>query len=303
MKLCIVGPVDRKETDLRLLETAKKNFDSVLYVPFPNISLSINDITRVSYKSVDLSRFDAVLPRIPKERNLFGYLLFTTLNLYTPVSARAFLVTSDRFLMLDILKKDNFPVPPIYFTDSIVTAKNLTEKIKFPAVLRIPGTEKGVAFANTAKEAKTILDTLGTFRKPIYLEEFFESSYIQAYVVAGHVIAAVKRRPEGNDIYFGKGTPKKVHLSTGMKNLAIGAAGTVRADFAMVEMIKEPRCVFNVNICPPIMEAIKTTGIDIDQYLMEAINSMGRLEKKPELSLLTKILRSTGSRVKDLLEK
>ena len=305
MKLCIIGPGEKKqtETDLRLLETAKKNFQSVLYVPYSNISLNIDRETRIRYKNIDLSKFDAILPRIPRGKNLFAYMLLNVLNKYSPVSAHAFLATHDRFLMFQRLKMQDIPVPKAYFTNSIVSAKNFLSEMNFPISLRMPGTEKGVMFASSIKEANTMLDTLGAFKSSVYMEEFTEDNYIQVYVLAGRAIAMLKRLPkEPHEILHGKGVGKRIGLSKEMRNLAISAANSVKADFAMVEMSRK-QCVFNINICPPLIDAMNVTGVKIDQELMGTIKTFGQLAEKPELSWIARTLRGATTIVKDLFER
>lgn len=305
MKLCIIGPSERKEkeTDLRLLETAKKNFESVLYVPYTNISLNIDGETRVRYKNIDLSKFDAILPRIPRSKSLFAYLLLSVIPKYSPLTAHSFLATYDRFLMLQRLRMHGIPVPKVYFTNSIVSAKNFLNEVTFPISLRMPGTERGVMFASSTKEANTMLDTLGSFKSSIYMEEFIEENYLQVYVIAGKAVAMLKRLPKDpSEIFQGKGVGKRIGLSKEMKNMAISAAASVKADFAMVEMSRK-RNVFNINICPPLIDAMSVTDVKIDQELMSTIKTFGKLAEKPELSWIARTLRGATTVVKDLFER
>jgi len=276
MKLCIIGSAKRTQSDLQFLTTAKDKFDSVLYVPYSNISLSIKDQTKMMYKIIDLSDFDIIFPRIPRERNLFGYLLFSSLERECPFSPQSFLLTSDRFLMMDALKRAGLPVPELHFVDSVKTASDLIDSLRYPISMRIPGADRSITLAGSPKEARTVLDTLRSFKKPVYIEELFDKKYYQCFVIGGNVEAVLEKIPkEKTDIIFGKGKAKKVKLPAEMNKYAVKAAAAVKAEIAMITLAKKPKkAVFEINLCPPLLEAMKITDIKIDEKIIDHIKSV-----------------------------
>ncbi len=304
MKLCVIGPDKRTQTNLKLLSAAKGPFDSVLYAPYSAISLSIKENIRVSYKNTNLAAFDAVIPRIPKSRSLFGYLLLSTLNLYSPIGPEAYVFTSDRFLLLDMLKKKGIDVPHVYFIDSVRSALDLIEKgeITFPLSMRMPETEKSMMIANEKKEAKTMLGALKTFNKPVYVEEVKNETFIDAYVIGNQVVAAFRKKPrEWNDIFNGEGKTKAIRPNKAVEKTALWAASVVKTEFAAVRIIEKNNVVFDININPELMSVIKETNVPVDRLLINHIASTA-LNKKDSSTWVTRIFDEAKSKVKGIFE-
>ena len=68
MKLCIIGPEKRSDSEIELMETAKKKFDSVLYAPIEMIRIETCKDKAVPFlKNTNLLEFDAILPRVTKK--------------------------------------------------------------------------------------------------------------------------------------------------------------------------------------------------------------------------------------------
>ncbi len=274
MRLCVVGPDKRTETNLRLLNAAKRVFDSVLYVPYSSVCLSVKDEIKVSFKNINLSRFDAIIPRIPKNRSLFGYLLLHTLGISSPIEPEAYVITSDRFLMLNMLRRKGIAVPNVYFIDSVQSAISLIddEEIKFPFSMRMPETEKGIMIAKVKKEAKSMLGTLKTFDKPVYIEELSSGPYIDAYVIGNKAVASVRKSPENDgDIFHGKGRDKSIKISHDIENIALAAASSAGTRFALVRILEKKRIVMDVILYPELRSVIEKTKVPIDEMLVNHV--------------------------------
>ncbi|MCD6557608.1 MAG: hypothetical protein J7K31_01075 [Candidatus Aenigmarchaeota archaeon] len=299
MKLCIVGPADKKSMDIKLLKTAKNIFDSVLYASYSHISFIQTNELRITFKNSDLSRFDALLPRIPKERAMFGYFLLNSLDIYSPMKPQSFLIWSDRLLMLNILQREGLPIPKMYVVDSRESAVRLLKKgdISFPLSLKLSKKERGAMLANSEKEFKAMLDTLQSFNEPICMEEFFDSDYIQAFVIGNTVVGAVKRIPkEKQDIFHGKGEKKRIKIKPSIKELAIDAARAIKSSFALVTLVDNGRrAVVDVDLCP--IWSMDTLEYDLVRYIFDRTKT----REKP-ISRFTDFLTGIRSAVKDLLE-
>jgi len=274
MKLCIIGPEKRTHSNLELLEKAKKFFDTVLYVPFSLMSLGNDEII---YKNVDLSKFDSVLPIIPKNRSLFAYSVLNNLKVYSPISPKAYFITSDRFIMFSEIMKNGLQTPKIYLLNSPKSVQAIANSIKFPISIRLSSKEKGIMFANNNTELRAMLDTLETFKDTIYIEEYLNTSYLQIYVI-GDDVFGLKRKPvKKPDIFFGEGKMMGCKISDKIKNAAIKTAKIIGTEFARVDMIGEK--ILNIDLSPPVKDVEKVINMDIISRLLEFIKYSAQRDK------------------------
>jgi len=270
MKLCIIGPEKRTGTELEILKKAKDIFDSVLYIPYTSISVSSN---RVTYKNINLSKFDAVLPIIPREKNLFACSLLNNIKSFSPISPSAYLLAYNRFLLLDNLRKRGFSTPKIYLINSPKTIRTILDsnEINFPISLRISSNEQGIMLANNKTEVRSMLDTLETFEKMVYIEEFFDSNYIQIYVI-GDSVFGVKRIPiKKTDIYFGKGKIVKYKMRGEIKKLSLQLAMSVNSKVLTIDMTEKTNKIINVRLVPLFQDAEKVLNKDMNTLLLNFI--------------------------------
>jgi glutathione synthase/RimK-type ligase-like ATP-grasp enzyme len=292
MKLCIIGPEDRTNSDLALLKAGKRLFNSVLYIPYTGISLHVGNKTGARYKNIDLSGFDAVLPRIPKHRYLFGYLLLKTLDVSSPIRSYSYVTCSDRFLMMDALKQKELEVPEIHYMDSVRSFS--PDNMQFPIAMRVPEQEQ-VMIANTVKESKSMVDALKTFKKPVYIEEFVKGKYLEYFVVDEKIVAGVRRKPKNeSDIYHGKGNIKKVRIKKRHEELAIRAADAVKTDLAVVRIAKDK--VIDVVLCPRLTDLIRK-DINIDYEIINYIKNISEAYRPIVEQLVSKM-----KRVRDIFD-
>ncbi|MEM7826933.1 MAG: hypothetical protein QXQ40_01770 [Candidatus Aenigmatarchaeota archaeon] len=269
MKLLIIGQEERTPTDLEILNRAKRFFDSTLYVPFSRLSMNVDG--KVIYKRVDFNKFDAILPRISPNKKMFAYSILKALNLYSPISAYTYLITYNRFVMLEILNKKNIPTIKAYLLNSSKSFSGLD--ISYPVSVRVPN-KKGVMLANNRIELKPIIDALES-EEPIHIEEIWLENYTQAYVV-GDEVFGIKRRPkEISDILFGKGKPSECKLKPHIREIALRAAIALRTEFARVDILKDR--VLNVELTPSIkkVEEIINKSI-IDKLLLLIRDSVSK---------------------------
>lgn len=307
MKLCIIGPEKRTDSDIMLLNNAQNIFDSVLYAPYSDISMQLNGGRNAIYKSSNLSDFDAILPRIKRNRYLTGYLLFNTLDNHTPITANAYMACSDRFLMLDLLKRDGISVPDMIHVDSVKSAMSHIgdESLQFPIALRIPGSRKGIMFASSQKEATSMLGALKTFKKPVYMEKCQKNNeYYQMFVIGNEVSVSLRRKPEGRkDPFVGKGEVKKAKPSSELKNLAMDVTNTLGTNFAKVSIYKKSKKVFNVGLCPKLNKPKELLDDKAHIQLLNYLKESVEFNKKENKSWIDLFLSSTRTRFKDIFEK
>ena len=76
MSLCIIGQ-EKSESNIRLIEEAKRYFDTVYFAPITGINIGLNDRFYINHKSSSLLDFDAILPRVPRKFYSYAYQLLS----------------------------------------------------------------------------------------------------------------------------------------------------------------------------------------------------------------------------------
>lgn len=302
MKLCILGPSKRTRNEVVLMNIAKRKFDSVLYVPYEQVSISLDH--KFMHKNVDIMSFDTFLPRIKKTRSLFGYLFLKAVGKRVPISPEAFLYTSDRFLLFNRLREFFIPTPKMYFFDSVATAKRtvLSSEISYPLALRTSSVDK-IMFANSPKEIRAMLDALKTFNAPIYVEEFDEGDYYTVHVVGEECIATLKVKPgEKEDIFFGRGKYSEITIGNEIKEIAVSSIEAIGSGFGVVTVSKRNKNVINVDLVPNVLiPKIKDQEIVAKELIDYFYNFSARSQERG-ISDFKRFIMDLKSTVKDVFK-
>lgn len=303
MRLCIIGAEKKGPTEINLVNQGKKYFSKVFYAPYSKLNIKQEEKCTVNYKGKNLTKFDVILPLIPKSQCLFGYLLLNSLESYTPIKPSSYLICSDRFLKMNILRKNGLPTPDIYLVESPEAALLMIEKhkISFPVSIRVSSKEYAIMFSNSKKELKAMLDTLETMKSPIYIEDYYGFEYYQLLVLGGGVIGCIKRTPvEKTDIYMNKGKMDKGICTKEMEETAVRAAEAVKADFVSITMTKNPMKVVNINLKPKISNFQKFTDTNLSDKVMEYISTSSK--SKGPFVKIDEILKDMRTAFKDFFE-
>lgn len=300
MTLCIIG-MDKSESNLRLLEEAKKKFFSVFFVPVDGIRVGMGEKFTISYRSTDLTTFDSVYPRIPSPYYSYGYQLLSLLppDTYTPIKPISFLLSDDRFFLLSVLRKRGVDTLDIKLTQSPKAAQNILEDEEFPIIIRTPNEKTGVV-AKTLTEAKSVIGALGSLREPIIIEEVVKN-VVSCYVAEPDVIACLKKKTKEKDVVFAKSDYKKHKIDVETKHLALEAARSIDAKIARVDMSINGRPkVVNVSLSPNLIIPSKATGRNIPGDIIEHLYENYKRHK--ERPMLMKFFEDAKSVVKDVLK-
>ncbi len=301
MTLCILGQ-DKTESNLNLLEEAKKKFNSVFFVPIESIGVGLNSDFSISYRTSDLLKFNAILPRIPRKFYSYAYQLLSMFptNTFMPVPPIAFLLSSERFFLLTVLRKRGVETMHLHLARSVKAAERILDTVKFPVVIRVPTQKTGVT-VKSRTEAKTIIEALGSLEHPVLIEDVVKD-VVSAYVAKPDVIAAVKKKTKEQDAIFANGTFKSQKLSVEAKQLAIDAATAMDTQIVRVDMsLKgEPRVV-NVELGPDLVAPSKVTRVNIPEKVVEAlhVNYKQHLEKP----MIVKFFEDAKSVMKDVMKE
>ena len=299
MTLCILGR-EKTETNLKLLEEAKKRFSSVFFVPMESIAVGLSEDFSITYRTTDLLKFKAILPRVPRPSYSYAYQLLSLFpsDTYMPVPPISFLLSSERFFMLTVLRKKRVETMNIHLVRSVKAAERILDTAEFPFVLRTPSQKTGVTVKGRT-EAKSIIEALGSLNHPVLIEETVKD-IVSAYVAKPDVVAAVKKSTKDQDVVFGSGSYKAYRLGAEARHLALDAASAIDAQLVRVDMAMNggPRVV-NIELNPNLVTASKATGVNIPKSFIDSVHYNYR--HHTEKPMLLKFFEDAKSVIKNVL--
>ncbi|MBL7160748.1 MAG: hypothetical protein ISS93_02775 [Candidatus Aenigmarchaeota archaeon] len=298
-ELCIISQ-EKSESNIKLLEEAKKQFESVFFVPLEGIGIGLTDKFSIAYRTTDILKFPAIMARIPQTSCSYAYQLLSLFpqETFMPIKPISFLLAGERFFLLTVLRKRGVETINMRLAKSKRAADRILE-MDFPFIIRTTEKKSGVIVENKT-EAKSIVDTLASLHKLILIEDVAKDM-VSAYVAGSEVIASVKKKSKEKDIVFAPGELKETKLGIDAEHLAVEAASAVEAQIARVDMSmnKTPRVV-NIELNPDLITPSKATGVNIPEKVIQSVyeNFEAHL-KKP---LLVKFFEDASSVMKDVLK-
>ncbi len=301
MTLCILGQ-EKTESNLKLLEEAKKRFSSVFFVPIKGIGVGLNGDFDITYRASDLLKFNAILPRVPRRYYSYAYQLLSLFpsKTFMPVPPIAFLLSSERFFLLTVLRKREIDTLNLHLVRSVLAADRILDSVDFPIVLRVPTQKTGVSVKSRA-EAKSVIEALGSLDHPVLLEEPVKDM-VSAYVAKPGVIAAVKKVTKDRDIIFGEGKYKSFKLSVEAKQLALETADAIDTHVIRVDMsLRDGPKVVNIELNPDLIAPSRITKVNIPAKIIESVHQNYR--EHMEKPFLMKFFEDAKSVVKDVLKE
>ncbi len=298
--LCIIGQ-EKSESNIKLIEEAKRAFDTVFFVPVNGISIGLKEDFSITYRNTNLLKFGAILPRVPRQYYSYAYqfLSFFPAETFMAIPPITFLLASERFFLLTILKKRKVNTLDLYLVRSAKAAYKILEEGEYPRVIRVPGKRTGVTVKSTV-EAKSVIDALGSLRQPILIEELVKGM-VSLYVSEPEVVACVEKKTKEKDVVFADGDLKGKKPSAEVRELALEAARAIDAKVARIDISlnKTPKVV-NVELNPGLIAPGKATGVNIPEKVINYIHQSYRVhEEKP---LLMKFFDDAKSVVRDVLK-
>ncbi|GEM_PF-967920 len=298
--LCIIGQ-EKSQSNINLLEEAKKRFDSVFFVTIDGIGIGLEKSFSINYRSTDLLKFRAIFPRIPRIYCSFAYQLLSLFpeDTYMPIKPISFLLADERFFLLTVLRKRGISTINLHSARSQKAASRIIEEVKFPIVIRTPEKKTGVIVKNKT-EAKSIIDALASLKQPILLEDLV-NSMVSVFVAEPDIIASVKKKTKEKDVVFAKGELKTQKINIETQQLAMDAVKSIDAQIARVDISLngEPKVV-NIDLNPGLTEASKAAGVNLPQKIIQSIyENYKNYKEKP---LLMKFFEDAKSVVKDVLK-
>ena len=299
MKIAILSNGPGNYSTKRLKEVALARGHEVKIVKYRECYASIekNNPT-VSYKGEDLTKFDAIIPRIAANMTRYGTAIVRQLEMqgvYTVSSSIAINRSRDKLRSSQLLAKAGVGIPKTVFSRNSTDIDDLIEKLGgTPVIIKLArGTHgNGVVLAETKKAAKSVLQAFYLTNDDgtnVLLQEFVKESAgtdIRAFVVGGRVVASMKRQSLDDDFRSnlhkgGEGTVVK--LTEEERKMAIKAARAMGLNLAGVDMMRSERgpLVLEVNASPGF-GIEKVTGRDVATPIIEYVEMNAKRRNKKD---------------------
>ncbi|MCK5593775.1 MAG: hypothetical protein KAI18_00885 [Candidatus Aenigmarchaeota archaeon] len=246
MKLCIIGPEKRSDSEIELMELAKKEFDSVLYAPIEMIRIeTCKETAAPFFKNINLLDFDVIFPRISKRNADFGYVLlkiFEQHKMLSPLSSESLLYGYNEYLLPFSLNNNKIQTPRTYLSMSRTAIEKNIDTMIYPAILKLPYSKTGTIVLDSAESAKGVVDTLETLKQPITLQETFKDATAISVLVIG------------NHTYAVKGKDSRYKLTTEERNTIMSVSQLLNATICQINLLKanDKAMVVGFNIKPKI---------------------------------------------------
>lgn len=336
LKIGILSRSPKCYSTSRLKEAAIKAGHKAIVLDTMKFGLFVDTKNpELTFRGKDLSEYDAIIPRIGASISFYGTAVvrqFEQMGVFSINSSNAISVSRDKLRSMQILSRHNIGIAHSAFVRERSDVLPAIEKVGgSPVIIKlIEGTQGvGVILADTPKVAETIVETLQSTKQNVLIQKFVAESKgkdIRAFVVGDRVVAAMRRRAQGQEfrsnVHRG-GATEVVTLDTEYERTAVRAAHIMGLRVAGVDMLEgnDGPVIMEVNSSPGLEGIEGATGIDIAgeiiTHLVEHIR-YGDLDLKQRLSfargyvvvdivivknspLIGKSLQESGLRERDII--
>lgn len=231
----------------------------------------------VYHKGEHLHDVEALIPRIGSSVTFQGAAViqhFELMKVFTTARSNALLQCRDKLRCTQKLSSYGIDVPKTVYIGFGQDVKKAIEYVGgLPVIIKVNESThgNGVILAETMRTATNIIETFQCLKERIMIQEFIKESKgedIRALVVAGKVVAAMKRSAKAGDfrsnLHQGA-SAEAVRLNAREKELAVRATQIMGLDVAGVDLLRSKRgpLILEINASPGL-EGIETiTGIDV----------------------------------------
>ena len=299
MKIAILSNGPGNYSTKRLKEEAIIRGHEVVVIKYKECYASIEQSNpTVSYMGEDLSKFDAIIPRIASYMTKYGTAIVRQLEMqgvYTASSSIAITRSRDKLRSLQLLAKSGIGIPKTVVSRNTTDIDNLLEQLGgMPVIIKLArGTHgNGVVLAETKKAAKSVLQAFYLTNDDgtnILLQEFIKESAgtdIRAFVVGSRVVASMKRQSLDDDfrsnLHKG-GEGATIKLTEEEKKVAIKAAKAMGLSIAGVDLMRSDRgpLILEVNASPGF-GIEKVTGRNVAGAIIDYVEQNAKRRNKKD---------------------
>lgn len=286
MKIAILSRGPKLYSTQRLKQAAKERGHTVRVLDTLQFSIIVEKGNpTLLYKNKKLDSYDAVIPRIGNSITFFGTAVvrqFEQMGVFCLNSATSISASRDKLRAVQVLSSHHIGMPTTAFVKQQASVMPVIERVGgAPVIIKLlEGTQGiGVILAETSKVAEAIVETLQSTRQNVLIQNFVKESKgsdVRAFVAGGKVIAAMRRRAQGEEfrsnVHRG-GNVELVKLSDDYERTAIQAAQILGLRVAGVDMLEggDGPKVMEVNSSPGLEGIERATQIDIASKIIEHI--------------------------------
>lgn len=278
MKIAILSRNSKLYSTQRLREAARERGHSVRVLDPLRCYLRIEpNGFQLHYKGRDLTRFDAIIPRIGVSITRYGCAVvrqFEMMRVFTPNHADAIGRARDKLHCLQLLAEQGIGLPVTVFGDNPDDTSDLLAMLgKPPHVIKlVEGSQgQGVVLAEKLSSAQSVIEAFRGLYANFLVQEFIAEAKggdIRCFVVGGKVVAAMRRqarRGEFRSNLHRGGSAESVTLNQAEVDVAVRAATVMGLGIAGVDLLRSRRgpLVLEVNSSPGLEGIEKASGVDV----------------------------------------
>ena len=313
MKLAILSRAPRAYSTQRLRAAAVQRGHDVKVLNTLRFGIDLTgEQPDLQYRGRPLSDYDAILPRIGSSISYFGTAVvrqFEQMDVYTPNTANGISNARDKLRATQILSRHNIGMPATAFVRNRADVRPAIELVGgAPVVIKLlEGTQGiGVILAPEVKVAEAIIETLQSTQQNVLIQRFVAESRgrdIRALVVGDRVVAAMRRRAQGDEfrsnVHRG-GSVERVELTPEYEEVAVRSAQIMGLRVAGVDMLEgnEGPLVMEVNSSPGLQGIEEATQLDVAGAIVDYIANQVAF---PEIDVRQRLSVSTGYGVAEIL--
>jgi ribosomal protein S6--L-glutamate ligase len=271
----------------RLKEEAEKRGHKFRIINLTECFVNITNDTPTIYdkNGKPIRDLDAVIPRIEPSITFFGTAIlrqFEMLGVYPFNNSLAVLRARDKLRSLQILAKNNIPMPSTGIANSPESIDAIIKSLGgAPLIIKlVEGTEgDGVVLAETNSAAKSVISAFKQLHANVIVQEFIKESSgrdIRCFVIGNKVVASMERvANEGEyraNFHLGASV-NSIKITPEERAMAVKASKVMGMDVSGVDILRSNRgsLVLEINSSPGLEGIEKATGKNVTELMIEHI--------------------------------
>jgi ribosomal protein S6--L-glutamate ligase len=240
---------------------------------------------KVFYNGYELQSIHAIIPRIGATATEYGsYVIrhFEQMGVYTVLKTNSLLKARDKFTSLQILAKNNIPIPNTATTNYSEDLEGFVNMFAdHPLIIKLLNSThgEGVIKAENPKVSVTLLEAFLKLKHKILIQEYIKESSgtdIRAFVVGDKVVAAMERiaqKGEFRSNLHRGAVSKSINLTSEEISIAKKSARVLGLQVAGVDILRSDKgpLVIEVNASPGLEGIETTTNINIARSIISLV--------------------------------
>lgn len=268
LRVAVLSREPNSYSTKRLVHEGEERGHTVEIIDTTRCYMAINALApEIHYDGKRLPRYDVVIPRIGASITSYGTAVlrqFETLGTYCVNGSAGITASRDKLHAHQVLAAQKIGMPTTAFAASPKDTSNLIGLVgTAPLIVKLlESTQgKGVVLAETKKAAESVIDAFRGLKANFLVQDFVKEASgedIRCFVVAGKVVASMRRRSVGDDfrsnLHRG-GTAEAVKLTPEERRTAVKSAKAFNLAVAGVDLLRS-------NDGPKILEVNSSPGFE-----------------------------------------